>query len=118
MRCDWLLVLSLVPCVFAIKTCFSDKRFLKFHKIKNCAKSTKPIIAWKDFSNPHDCTRFARTKNGVAFNFAPPQLKNATQARRYRNCQVLGCPETGNSTTFVFDPSFDYYSAFGDLNCT
>ncbi|XP_063913659.1 pulmonary surfactant-associated protein A [Zophobas morio] len=62
--------------------------------------------------------KFAAEKNGLAFNFSPNELKNYTQGRWFRNCQVLGCPEIRNSSTLVFDAAFDYYTAFGDFNST
>ncbi|XP_044268787.1 uncharacterized protein LOC123013970 [Tribolium madens] len=96
----------------SLKTCDQNERFLKFYKIKSCYKSTLPSVSWKHFDNVQDCMQFTRDKNGLAFNFSPPPFE------KVRSCEVLGCPETHNSTTFVFDPSYDYYSAYGDSNST
>ncbi|RZB66654.1 uncharacterized protein BDFB_004386 [Asbolus verrucosus] len=112
-----LLLLFLLPHALPLKHCFSEKPSLKFHKIRSCYKSNMPIISSKTLDTIGDCVKYARQKSGLAFNFSPPDLKNATLNRRYRNCQVMGCPETTNSSTLVFDPSFDYYSAYGDFNC-
>ncbi|XP_008193139.1 uncharacterized protein LOC100142353 isoform X2 [Tribolium castaneum] len=102
----------LAACALALKMCAQNHRFLKFHKLRSCFKSTLPILSWKQFDNVRDCMQFTRDKNGLAFNFSPPELQKA------RSCEVLGCPEVHNSTTFVFDPSYDYYSAYGDFNST
>ncbi|KAJ8965820.1 hypothetical protein NQ314_003887, partial [Rhamnusium bicolor] len=97
--------------------CQFKPRFLRYYKIRNCYKSTLPVIAWANTPTLRSCIKFARHRNALAFNFSPMEAIN------YRNdftsnCQALGCPEIGNSSTFVMDVAFDYYSAYGNWNKT
>ncbi|KAL3283255.1 hypothetical protein HHI36_006403 [Cryptolaemus montrouzieri] len=66
-----------------------------------------------------DCKKFARERMGMAFNFSPLEAKNIkTKDTLFENCEVLGCPELGNSTTLLPNDMYDYYSAFGNMNTT
>lgn len=105
------LLLLLSTCVLTLKMCVENKKYINYYKIRSCFKSSLPIISTKNFNNLPDCIKFAREKNALAFNFSPPEMN------RVRNCEVIGCPEIHNSTSFVFDPNYDYYSAYGDFNC-
>lgn len=101
----------------AVRQCSFLTPHFKFYKVRNCYKSNKTAIALKSVSEVGECMKFAREKKGLAFNFSPGGVfLNDTQLNVYANCEVLGCPETTNSTTFVPDPSFDYYTAYGNFN--
>ncbi|XP_044752944.1 uncharacterized protein LOC123312533 isoform X2 [Coccinella septempunctata] len=89
-------------------------------KIVNYAKEVKEALSGMRAKNEKECVQFARERNGLAFNFSPREVsKVMVQTESYfENCQVLGCPEVGNSSTLIPDEYFDYYSAFGNMNTT
>nr|CAH7752834.1 unnamed protein product [Callosobruchus chinensis] len=97
--------------------CFNGKRNHKFYKIKSCYRSSLKVIRTKEVANVTECASYTNKHNGLAFNFSP---EDGVKYRKFytRNCHVLGCPEVANSSTFVEDLAFDYYSAFGNWNAT
>lgn len=96
---------------FSRNACRLYTRQLRYYKIKECVRSYLPSISRSNVESLDDCMDFARKKQGLAFNFSP-----AEAAKFYsgylKNCEVLGCPEIGNSSTLVEDFAFDYYSAY------
>lgn len=94
--------------------CGFNERQLNYYKVKICYKSNLPIIAWVRTPVLGECMEFARRKKALAFNFSPEEASGHKDFSQ--NCQVLGCPETENSSTLIEDAAFDYYSAYGNLN--
>lgn len=110
-----ILSLFLLANLLNTQKCNKEKIFFRYHKLRICHRSTSQIIAIQNIDSLQDCEQFAREKNGLAFNFGPPEYRNSSSIW-YRNCQVLGCPETIDNSTLVFDPLFDYYTMYGNLN--
>lgn len=111
-----LMVFHLIISVQTLRECNNDRYTITYHKIKSCYKSKEAIIAWKNLPNVRDCMDFVKERRGFAFNHSPAQAKNYTRGY-FKNCQVLGCPDTSNAS-LDFDLGFDYYSAYGNLTST
>lgn len=83
----------------------------KFYKVKHCHRSNLNIISMINVKSLDHCIQHTKDHRGLAFNF-----HSNTKKQYSINCQVLGCPEQQlNSSTFVNDTSYDYYSLFGDF---
>ncbi|XP_045471044.1 uncharacterized protein LOC123678195 isoform X2 [Harmonia axyridis] len=89
-------------------------------KIVLYAKEVREALSGMKTKIEKECVTFARERNGLAFNFSPSEDSKTIKSkiRSIANCQILGCPELGNSTTLIPDENFDYYSAFGNMNTT
>ncbi|KAJ8955561.1 hypothetical protein NQ318_001391 [Aromia moschata] len=100
---------------FTAKIENSERRIPKYYKVRTCYKSTLSMIAWTNTATLKGCTEFAKSRNALAFNFSPQEAAKYRQSYA-RNCQALGCPEIGNSSTLVIDMGYDYYTAYGNWN--
>ncbi|KAK9879394.1 hypothetical protein WA026_006463 [Henosepilachna vigintioctopunctata] len=105
---------------FSVNRCLKNIRIINYYKLRSCHRSESSLVGSKDVDQLQDCVKFARDRNGMAFNFSPLEARKLkiVKDRYFTSCQVLGCPELGNSTTLIQDAMFDYYSAFGNMNTT
>lgn len=111
-----LLTVSCVSLIYSKRHCNDKEIFLRYFKIKNCYKSSLSVTVRLNVEDIKDCIKSARERNALAFNFSPEE-GNSYLRNGWRNCEILGCSEIGNSTTLVPDMAFDYYSAYGNWNC-
>lgn len=73
------------------------------------------MISSSQVDNLKDCVKFANRKKALAFNFSPAESQKFLPALR-KNCEVLGCPEVGETETLVQDMAYDYYSSYSMSN--
>ncbi|XP_058452468.1 uncharacterized protein LOC131431044 [Malaya genurostris] len=111
-----------------------------FYAVRHCQRSNQSIIGLINTNTVQDCAEFARTKQGMAFNFGPAnRVRNnlfdtmeshstntggtsswsskkedstSTDPDEFYNCQILECPEYQNFSSIVNDTRFDYYSLY------
>ncbi|XP_046426792.1 uncharacterized protein LOC124182960 [Neodiprion fabricii] len=80
---------------------------------KRCTRSTATPISRRNLEDLKSCKEFAVSKKALAFNFRPK--KYASNITISDNCIALECPMElhPQSTSFVKDSRFEYYSAYG-----
>lgn len=96
--------------VALLPECKQEFRKLAYYKVKSCHKSPLSGLFQRNVDSLKGCKVLARERGGLAFNFSPPEVNQSP------NCLILSCPETGNFSTLVPHPSYDYYSAYASQN--
>lgn len=97
------------------KTCRKENKTFRYVKTKTCHRSNQVLIGRSEVTTVKECSTYASRKKALAFNYSPPNaLKFLPKLRK--NCEVLGCPEIGESKTLVNDLGYDYYSAYQNSN--
>lgn len=114
----YLIIHSFLPLLaFAVLDCLEHVSLTRYFKVKSCRKSTQRIIGAANFANLSDCEKYARQRKALAFNFSPVASSFIEREIGYAaNCQLLGCPQIGNSSDLVKDTNYDYYSVFGNVS--
>ncbi|XP_050094475.1 uncharacterized protein LOC126577103 [Anopheles aquasalis] len=130
----------------AVRTCTEQSRKIvhRFYLLRHCQRSERNVIGLANVKTVRNCADLARSKQAMAFNYAPAgrngvnryeltqnQSRPATwippkaasggsSTTRapfddFYNCQVLDCPEHRNLSSIVNDTRFDYYSMFAKI---
>lgn len=97
------------------ESCRTFEKKNKYFQTSICHRSNQVLIASTNVDNIEECSRIANRKKALAFNFSPPEaLKLLPKFKQ--NCELLGCPETGEAKTLTQNLAYDYYSAYGNPN--
>lgn len=108
-------VLIFLAQVLTDKTCRKENKTLRYLKTKTCHRSNQVLISSSQVTTIKECSIFANRKKALAFNYSPPNAMKFLPSLR-KNCEALGCPETGETKSLVKDLAYDYYSAYENSN--
>ncbi|KAJ8920695.1 hypothetical protein NQ315_004834, partial [Exocentrus adspersus] len=111
------IILSIVLMIVeTARHCELPEQLLQYYKLRDCYRSSLPVVATARVDGIEDCINFGRQRKALALNFSP---NDASSYRNFSvNCQALGCPETEKSITLIADVAFEYHSAYGKWNMT
>ncbi|XP_035772725.1 uncharacterized protein LOC118456239 [Anopheles albimanus] len=128
-----------------VRTCAEQSRQIvhRFYLLRHCQRSERNVIGLANVKTVRSCADIARSKQAMAFNYAPagrhgvnrfdlaqnqsrptpwipPKAASGSTTTRvpfddFYNCQVLDCPEHRNLSSIVNDTRFDYYSLYARI---
>lgn len=100
---------------------FSGNVKREFHLLRRYQRSNKTVVAVDSSASEADCAEWARTHQGLAFNFSPlgryyANNRNSNDiSQTFHNCEVLDCPEYSNFSSITNDTRFNYYSMYAKI---